>query len=135
MTCSVVRLAASASCCRGPAPQRRGREEHQQRPDDAELDEERVGGHEPPGGDPFLHRARRRGEDPGDDRHRPLVDVGAAFGDLAQPDRGKVRPGLGLAGDRLDQRADAVGGIERRRRCDRPSRAATAWNMSCRISP
>ena len=34
---------------------------------------------------------------------------GAAFGDLAEPDRRKVRPRLGLGGDGLDERADLVG--------------------------
>ena len=54
---------------------------------------------------PSVPRTRR---DVGD---RGRVEVGAAFGDLAKPDRRKVRARLGLDGDRLDEGADLVGRV------------------------
>ena len=44
-------------------------------------------------------------------RQRRVVEVRAAFGDFAEPDRREMRPRLGLGGDRLDEAPDLVGGL------------------------
>ena len=73
-------------------------------------------------------------EDAGHAGRASRVEVGAALGDLAEPDRREVRARFGLDGNRLDEGADLVFRRRRRPRRPRATRSATASNMSRRIS-
>ena len=89
----------------------RGGDEEQERRDNRNLRDERMGRDERSGRAPVGQDGAQGLEDAAHAGQNRRVEMTPALGQFAQPDRGEVRLGDGLAGDGVDELTD----LERRR--------------------